>query len=249
VCYADDVQSTEGLECLDSLDVPNETHFLCATCAGDHVNAEIANNAGKVCCPHKEDCTIIYSDKALARVLTGDSFVDYLGAKQRIKVGIAVAEDRATQAAAAAAQAELSEEDQEAAVWKEHVLKYILDQSCPSCHAGFHFEAGCFALKCKNHIRENVICGTTFCGYCFHISTGGKSHAHTEGCEYNEFGLFGGVFESIQIANFEITQNKRRVRGLELYLQALQPGQRQRLLRVLKPQLRDYNLLAQFPPT
>jgi hypothetical protein len=191
-----------------------------------------------------------YSDTALARVLPEECFAHYLAAKEGLRVRIAVGDYRTAQAAAAAAQAARPEEDREAMVRKEHVITHILDQSCPSCHTGFDFAGGCFALVC-----ENKNCKAAFCGYCFHVSPGGDAHRHTAGCAFNAFGLFGlddelqdNNNERIQIRNFVRAQNRRRVRGLRMYLATLLPAHRERLLLDLANQLRDYDLTQKFAP-
>jgi hypothetical protein len=248
VCF-DDVQSATGLQCPGLLHAKDDDHFVCGSCADRYVREETANNKEHVGCI-KAECMERYSDTALARVLPGECFVKYLGATEGIRVRKAVGEDRTAQAAAAAAQAARPEEDREAMVRKEHVITHILDQSCPSCHYGFDFTGDCFALVCQN---KN--CKAAFCGYCFHVSPGGDAHGHTAGCDYNAFGLFGlgeelnqNNNERIQIRNFGRAQNRRRVRGLRLYLATLQPAQRERLLLDLAAHLRDYNLAQKFAP-
>jgi hypothetical protein len=138
-----------------------------------------------------------------------------------------------------------SEEDRDAMERKEHVVKHILDQSCPRCHTGFDFVGGCFALAC-----EEKYCDAAFCGYCIHISAEGDSHTHTAGCEFG-FGLFGGVDNgsyAAQIRNFANAQKRRRMRGLRLYMGTLLPAHRRRLLDDLAAQLRDYDLMNEFLP-
>lgn len=237
VCY-DDVQSTEGLQCPDPLQARKDDHFACASCADRYVREEIANNKEHVCCV-EADCTARYSDTALARALPEGGFMLYLAAKEGLRVRVAVTEDRATQAAAMAAQAARTEEDREAMTRKEHVVKHILEQSCPKCHTGFDFDGGCFALQCRN-----IMCAAAFCGYCFHVAPAGDAHTHTARCEFNIFGLFGGdpANKRVQLWNFASAQDSRRVRGLRLYMVALLPGQRHRLLRDLTVHLRDYTL-------
>ena len=106
-----------------------------------------------------------------------------------------------------------------------------------SCHCAFAFEGGCFALECPE-------CEEAFCGYCFHVALAGDSHTHTSGCEYNAFGLFGGhpTDIALQVANFERAQRSRRVRMLGEYVQELDQASKDRLLRELNPELRDYGL-------
>jgi hypothetical protein len=109
-----------------------------------------------------------------------------------------------------------------------------------SCHHAFDFDGGCFALSCPN-----LRCGRAFCGYCFHIAPNGDAHSHTAQCRFNEFGLFGGhaTNTAVQKANFERAQRSRRVRALRQYLGRLAQGKRNRLLRDLVTELRDYGLV------
>jgi hypothetical protein len=206
------------------------------------VREKITNNKEHMCCV-EADCTARYSDRALARALPEGGFMHYLAAKEGLRVRVAVTEDRATQAAAMAAQAARTEEDREAMTRQEHVVKHILDQSCPRCHTGFDFDGGCFALQCKNKA-----CKKAFCGYCFYVAPGGDAHTHTAQCEFNLFGLFGVGKEGqvndnpLQIRNFALVQNLRRTRDLRLYMKDLLLGHRQRLLLDLTVQLRDYGI-------
>jgi len=113
------------------------------------------------------------------------------------------------------------------------IVEEILTLRCPRCSIAFLDFTGCFALSCN-------ICPCRFCGWCLK-DCGSDAHPHVAVCPHKENGAdkyFGTEQQFIE------AQKKQRHKKLLIFLDTLQPGERESVLKSIEADLRDLGIHA-----